>query len=844
MKCAPPSRKQKYLFTLLSVAAPCHAVFAGVVTGPGQSAEVGPGSPVESWTVSNQAVLNVIQGGSTRQISAASGAYVHIAGGSVTASTNPSLGQGAAVRLSGGSGLGATALIERSQITDTTGRAMSLIYVDAADVPQASAVVNASQVTGARDGAFINSGGVLRFDEATNLTGTGGSGAVVSSGHLEVAGGSVVHGGTNGIRIVDGTRSPGEDMGRAVVVDGASVSGGAGPGILVEQGTVQATVATISLLNGATVTGGNGIAVQATAGTETTLAIDDSAIVGDMASAGGRFDIGMDNGASVAGRMLGVAALALDKASTWSVSGNSDVGSLSLTGSTVAFQPRTDGAYSTALVRGDFSGSGGVLQFNTMLDAGGALSAQGTDRLLIQGDVTTTGTTEIVVTPKGAGANTDGNGNGIADAAEGISLVQVGGGSRADAFALRGGYVAAGPWQYTLHAFGPGQTDPAQNALPSGELNWDYRLGSRYVCDGDCDPLDPQDPDPGRPDDPDEPDEPDLPDEPGLPDPERPGRVAVVPQLPSYLSAPAALLTYGDMMTDGLRQRLGDIRQGSSHDPVGGEVFARYLGGQLRYQSNIAFRKYGYDFDQQVNALQLGGSLIALDGDNGTLRAGWAMDHGTTRVTPKAADGNSSAKYRANGVSGWITWQHGSGFWMDGVIGATRYRGDVGTDLRGSDVGRVRANGWVMSLEAGMPIALGNEWVVEPRFQLKHQSLDFRDFRDADGLDVRLGTAKQTSARLGGRLAWAAKPAFMPYVSLDLTHTSNGDPGVNVASEAWGIADRFGSGRVGNAYRVGAGATSQLGQHVQIYGEGTYQHFVGSYGMRGWAGNVGIRVTF
>lgn len=262
------------------------------------------------------------------------------------------------------------------------------------------------------------------------------------------------------------------------------------------------------------------------------------------------------------------------------------------------------------------------------------------------------------------------------------------------------------------------------------------------------------------------------------------------------------------------------------------------------YTSNLSFQRYGYDFDQQVNALQLGGGLIALDGDNGTLRAGWAADHGTTRVTPKAADGASSAKYRANGMSGWITWQQGNGLWVDGVIGSTRFRGDVGTDLRGADVGRIRANAWTMSVEVGMPFALGHEWTLEPRFQLKHQSLNFRDFVDGDGLAVKLGTARQTSARLGGRIARTANPLFMPYASLDLTHTSNGDPNAKVSNEDWDIAERFGSGRVGNAYRVAAGMTSQLGAHVQVYGEGTYQHFVGGYGMRGWAGNVGIRVTF
>ena len=236
--------------------------------------------------------------------------------------------------------------------------------------------------------------------------------------------------------------------------------------------------------------------------------------------------------------------------------------------------------------------------------------------------------------------------------------------------------------------------------------------------------------------------------------------------------------------------------------------------------------------------------MIALEGDTGSLRAGWALDNGTTRVTPKAVDGNSSAKYNANGISAWLTWQHGSGLWVDGVASSTRYHGDVGTDLRGGDVGRVRAAGWSMSIETGMPFALGGEWTVEPRFQLKHQQLNFRDFTDGDGLDVHLGTAKQTSATVGGRIMRTANPVFMPYANLDLTHTSNGDPNADVSSADWDISQRFGSGRVGNSYRVAAGAVSQLGKHVQIYGQGTYQHFVGSYGMRGWSGNVGVRVTF
>jgi len=109
---------------------------------------------------------------------------------------------------------------------------------------------------------------------------------------------------------------------------------------------------------------------------------------------------------------------------------------------------------------------------------------------------------------------------------------------------------------------------------------------------------------------------------------------------------------------------------------------------------------------------------------------------------------------------------------------------------------------------------------------------------------IALGTAKQTTAVLGGRISRTAQPRFMPYASVDVSHSSQGDPMATVSSEAANVRGRFGSGKVGNAYKLAAGVVSQVSDRVQLYGEGNYQHFVGGYGMRGWAGNVGLRVSF
>ena len=822
-----PMIRCEVTFSVALLASLClSAPTAARTVTPGQTLELnGENASAESFVVQSKAMLRILAGSSTGQVSVQNGSLL-LDGSSILSRSASAL-----------RGTNGAELLINNATVQTNGASTGLVLTS--DGPgtvgfgtSASALVTDSTVSGGSYGATITANGIL--DAArTNFVanGVGSSGLGLFIGDATIRDGSTVTGQGTGIEIVNEPRTADTDNGRRLVVDASSIYGLGGSAIQVGDGATD-TDATISLRNGSHLEGADGVAIRMTDLTRADVDIASSDIRGDIVAEGSASaNIDLHDAATLTGAVNGDAvAMVQASGTTWTLTGDSRVASLDTAGTT-ALGAADASAFHTLTLNGPLSGTGGELVFNTVMNEGGPLSNQQTDRLLVEGDVTTTAPTLVTVRPRGQGGLTDTNKNGEIDANEGISLIQVAGASRADAFQLKGAYVAVGAYQYTLHAFGPGETDPAQNALPSGSLNWDYRLGNRACVASGCEP---ENPGPG---------EPEIPEEPGNPNPpvERP---SVVPQLPSYLSAPAALLTYGDMLNDGLRQRLGEIRSGVSNAPVGGELFARYLGGQLRYSSNRSFQDFGFDFDQQVNALQVGGSVIALEGDRGSLRAGWALDHGTTRVSPHAVDGDSSARYTANGVTAWVTGQNDSGWWVDGVVSHQRYVGDVGTDLRGKDMARIHASGWTMSVEVGKPFALGGEWTVEPRFQLKHQSMAFRDFTDADNLDVSLGTAKQTSARIGALVSRSVDPRLVPYVRVDLTHTSNGDPAADVSSEAWDVRDRFTSGRVGNAVRVGAGATSQLTPHVQLYGEGTYQHFVGSYGMRGWAGNLGVRVTF
>lgn len=691
------------------------------------------------------------------------------------------------------------------------------------------------ETSGATAYGVYSQGSVNMLNGAIHTTGQGAYGvAVVDGGQVSLSGVDVLADGVDAVGTAFG--------GTTSATEGGTFSMNGGSLISTQSDAFAAKGnANIDLSNGVQVIGGSGVLldVRDVVG-QVALTMDDNvAAQGDIVfdpsllSAGttptANTTVSLSNGSQWTGATQNaVSNVSLDSGSLWTMTGDSSVGQLALSDSAIEFASSQNGHYKTLAVNGDLSGAGGVIGMNTLLNEGGALGNQQTDRLLILGNVTTTGVVLLDVTPQGSGAATASHSDGTVSPSDGISLVQVAGSSRADAFALKNGYVAVGPWKYTLYAFGPGQTDPAQNASGSGTLNWDYRLASAYVEDPNNNPN-------NTPPDPDNPIQPDG---------RVPVRPALVPQMPSYIAAPTALLNYGDSMIDTLHQRLGEIRDTTPSDPHGGELFVRYVGSQQRYSSNLGFADYGFGFDQQINALQLGGSIVSWTTDTSSLRAGWAFDKGTTRVTPNAPDGASVGRYDAHGVSAWMTWQQANGFYVDAVLGGEHYQGDVDTQARDSAVANLRAASWTASVEVGYPFALGKGWSLEPQAQLKRQSLTFSNFTDADGLYTQIDVGGLTTTRVGARLTKTDNARFSPYVRADFIRTTGGDSHIDSSSNAWDASGTFNAGRIGNSYRLGAGATSQLTSHLAIYGEANYLHSTDSYGLRGWQANMSLRFNF
>jgi len=504
-------------------------------------------------------------------------------------------------------------------------------------------------------------------------------------------------------------------------------------------------------------------------------------------------------------------------------------------------------------IDGNYTGSSGALHLVSQLNQGGALAAQATDRLLVQGDAS--GETVIDVTPGAlsTGALTDLDHSGYVGSSEGISIVQVAGASTGGAFRLNGGYLAFGPWQYGLYAFEPGASDTGQRVVggaTGGSTFWDYRLANVMVCDGPCPAPTTESPAPtpaaGEAYSAPAP----APVVAGESVPPAPiaARNAVVPQVPAYIVSPSALALYGYRTVDNLHRRLGEVRDmDDMGEGLGGEPFVRYMGGDYSYSTDRSFSEYGYDYDVDTRAVQVGMNIFALDADRSSLRAGVAYTHGTTRLDPKAADGYSHAKFTSNSIAMFMTWQQRNGFYIDVVASGDRHVGDIDT-ARGKDIARVRGSGWTGSVETGYPWKFDGGWELEPQLQLARQHISLRNQVDVDHVTTRYNAFEQTIGRAGLRFdrTWTtdAGSKATPYARINYIKGWGGRSDVTVGAEGYDVSQEFTGGKFGRMMELGLGGTFAWANRLSIYGEADWQKNLGDAGARGWSANLGVRWDF
>lgn len=411
-----------------------------------QSAEVVAGDPVEAWKLINGSSLQ-INGGQALQITASDTSDLRIWDAVVTRSGNSqqaiALYDSAYLALARSNVLGGISLNGGTTQAVLAQSAISVTTAGLAPTERLSVGVDlVAPATGggaASPRATIDNTTIYVEDAPAGTRDVNnGVGVRMQFGQMDIINGSRVDASNIGA-VLWGESNPDERI--RLNIDNSTLQSGRGAAIRVNaaaDNTYDITVA-----NGAQLVGGDGnlLLVGRDTGvvntrTDVNFNVDNARLAGNVTydptnAPTAQVNVFLRNKAQIDGRFINVTAASIDGDSTWLMTGDSNVGHLTL-GSTGTVALGNASTFNTLNVD-QFTGNGGTLLFNTVLGDDASL----TDKLVIAGDAD--GQANVrVLNAGGAGAKTE----------RGIELIDIGGASNAQ-FDLVGRAVG-GQYEYFL----------------------------------------------------------------------------------------------------------------------------------------------------------------------------------------------------------------------------------------------------------------------------------------------------------------------------------------------------------------------------------------------------------
>ncbi|MEN8167220.1 MAG: autotransporter outer membrane beta-barrel domain-containing protein, partial [Pseudomonadota bacterium] len=418
-------------------------------------------------------------------------------------------------------------------------------------------------------------------------------------------------------------------------------------------------------------------------------------------------------------------------------------------------------------------------------------------------------------------------GKGDATTRDGIMVIQAvnGGTSDSGAFALNG-RVAAGAYEYFLFKGG---------VTVGTEENWYLR--SELVA-----PLPPPTPTP-PPTPPPTPTPTPAPGTPDLPSPVPDG--PPIPlysiKVPTYAVIPpvARHLVLSTLGTFHERRGEQALLRGSGYLPASwGRVFGQ--DAEMKWDGTVAPSFDGNFFGFQVGEDLLSSESITGHFDHVGLFVGHARVQGD--VKGQALGWNDLAVgnvgVRGNGLGGYWTHIGPQGWYLDGVLMGVWLSGDASADS-GESIDS-DGTGATASLEGGYPIALTQQWTLEPQAQLiwQHLSLDGQADRFSS---VSFDTDDTLAGRLGSRL-WGnfqtGTGTIQLYLKANLWHNFSADETVRFDG------DPIVTELDGTSVEVGGGIVASLTENFSLFATADYTTNLGSEKTRILGGNLGASIKW
>lgn len=539
----------------------------------------------------------------------------------------------------------------------------------------------------------------------------------------------------------------------------------------------------------------------------------------------------------------GIVNTTLSDDAIWSMTGDSVVTTLALNDrSTLRFSAPDDGAPltpKTLIVEGNYTGNGGTLVLNTVLEGDESL----TDKLIVKGD--TAGNTHV-------GINNIG---GMGDLTlNGIEIVQVEGNS--NGIFTKAGRIVAGGYDYDVvknasnwyltSQLSPVDPDPEPDPEPG-----DPDPVDPPTPPGPVDPVDPPAPpgpvdpvDPPAPPGPVEPVEPPVPPTPPAPEP---GEHQYRPEFGSYLANNYAANT---LFITRLHDRLGETQY---TDMLTGErkvtsLWLRNEGGHTRFtdgSNQLKTKANRY-------VMQIGGDLAQWSSD-GLDR--WHLGVMAGYANQKSKTHNTYTGYASRGhVNGYsaglyATWYANeadkTGTYLDSWVLYNWFDNTVSGDHLSSE--KYKSDGVTASVEGGYSFLVGESerasYWIQPKAQAIWMDVQADSHRESNGTQVKDTTDGNLMTRLGVRAYLKGHNAidddknreFQPFVEANWIHNTH-----NQSVRMGAIQDEISGTK--NIGELKVGVEGQINPRLQVWGNVAQQ--VGDNSYSDTAAMLGVKYSF
>ncbi|WP_370968010.1 AIDA repeat-containing protein [Enterobacter wuhouensis] len=728
-----------------------------------------------STTVASGGIQNINDGGAASLTMVNGGTENINSGGTATSTTVASGGiqnvnDGGAASLTMVNG-GTENIISGGTATSTTVASGGILNVN-----------NGGSVTS----STLNDGGIQNVSSGGLTTDT----LVNSGGTLSIAEGGKLAGTTT---LTDGATLAGS----SVINDGNllyNLNGNAtwhgeltGKGVLTKEGTGKLTLS------------GN-LRQQQTNLNSGMLVMDNLQAITDVVARAGT-QLLLENGTSLTG-VIDPTDVTTDSSSTWNITGDSLVGTLSHAGN-ISFTHQEGGAPHTLTVT-NLKGNGGTIALNTVLGD----SSSPTDKVIIDGGQATGNTHLVIMNRGGLGAQTTGSGIAVVKAVNGAT-------TGTGAFDMKSG-VMAGAYKYSLY----------RNADQSWYLTSKLNMpGGQPPQIGTTDPTDVT---PGG----------------GHNDNEHHAGNNYRGAMWNY----AALATQS-MDYDGMVAGTADTRrqyQAGDNSQLWGRIGA----GQLRHAGNLLSGETP-ESTGAYSFLQLGSDVWQKSTSTSAWRAGIYGAAGLMNNDIYLDNGQRAGNNRDTVYTGglYLSGESTNGLRMDSIVQMSHH--SLSADPRDGTTLSTSGTGWLASVEGGWTFNVGSNLMLEPQLQYTAQGLNLNDSHDGVA-NLSWSSSHRQKVRAGLKFGkpsvQSAEDKSVPvswWVTPSVTHgfggSSHMQAGVNGVE---GSQVGFSSDQGGTGVSLEGGMDAHIRKNVTLGVRGGYDQSLEGNVAGGYYGQINLKVSF